>query len=229
MFLRGRCRNCRERISLRYPAVELLTAILFVGCYVCFGSAWLTVKFCVFSFLLVGLLFMDAETGLLPREFTYTGIAFGLAFSWIAPTDVSLTDFIAHAYGVRFSTIQVSFLDSVAGAFAATGFFFVASGLYFLIRKRQGMGGGDFALLAMSGAFLGLKLMLLVIFVAPLIATIYAVTLMARHAGDARNAGASVGEMLHSREIPFGVFISVCSLAAAFFGESVWRWYLGFF
>lgn len=228
MFLSGRCRNCRERISLRYPAVELLTAILFVGCYVWFGSTWLTVKFCVFSLLLVGLLFMDAETGLLPREFTYSGIAFGLAFSWIAPTDISLTQFTAHAYGARLSTIQVSLLDSVAGSFAGAGFFFVVSGLYFLARKRQGMGGGDFALLAMSGAFLGLKLILLVIFVAPLIATIYAVTLMARHAGSSRDVGASIGEMLESREIPFGVFISLCSLAAAFFGESVWRWYLGF-
>jgi leader peptidase (prepilin peptidase) / N-methyltransferase len=229
MLLRGRCRNCSTRISLRCPGVELLTAIFFLGCYLWFGPTWLTLKFCTFSFLLVGLLFMDAETGLLPREFTYTGIVLGLAFSWIVPTDFSLTELIAHAYGGRLSTIQVSLLDSVAGAFAAAGFFFVASGLYFLIRKRQGMGGGDFALLAMSGAFLGLKLTLLVIFVAPLIATIYAVTLMARHVPDAGDTGTSVGEMLLSREIPFGVFISVCSLAAAFFGESVWRWYLGFF
>jgi len=229
MFLRGRCRNCRKRISLRYPAVELLTAILFLSCYLCFGPTWLTVKFCVFSSLLVGLLFMDAETGLLPREFTYTGIALGFVFSRIVPTDSSLTQYIMLAYGGHLSTVQVSLLDSVAGAFASAGFFLTASGLYFLMRKRQGIGGGDFALIAMSGAFLGLKLTLLVIFAAPLIATIYALTLMARHAGDARNAGVSVGEILQSWEIPFGVFISGCSLAAAFFGESVWRWYLSFF
>lgn len=229
MFLRGRCRACLEKISLRYPAVELLTAILFLASYLCFGSTWLTVKFCVFSFLLVGLLFMDAEAGLLPREFTYTGIALGLAFSWIAPTDSSLTQFIVHAYGIHLSTVQVSLLDSVAGAFSGAGFLFIAAGLYFFMRKRQGVGGGDFTLMAMSGTFLGLKLTLLVIFAAPLIATAYAVTLMARHAGDARKAGISVGEMLQSWEIPFGVFISLCSIAAAFFGKSVWRWYLSFF
>lgn len=229
MFLRGRCRNCRKRISLRYPVVELLTAILFPACYLCFGPTWLTVKFCLFSFLLVGLLFMDAEAGLLPREFTYTGIALGLSFSSIAPSDGSLTQSIVHAYGGRLSTVQISLLDSAAGAFAGACFFFTASGLYFLMRKRQGMGGGDFALIAMSGTFLGLKLTLLVILAAPLSATIYAVTLMARHAGDARSAGISVGEMLQSWEIPFGVFISVCSLAAAFFGESAWRWYVSFF
>jgi leader peptidase (prepilin peptidase)/N-methyltransferase len=223
IFLRGRCRNCHKKISPRYPAVELLTAIMFLACYLCFGRTWYAVKFCVFSFLLVGLLFMDAETGLLPREFTYTGIGLGLAFSWIAPTDHSLAQLIVHAYGGQFSTLQVSLLDSAAGAFAGAAFFFIASGLYFLMRKRQGMGGGDFALIAMSGAFLGLKLTLLVIFAAPLIATIYALALMARH------DRAYLGEMLQTLKIPFGVFISVCSLAAAFFGESVWRWYLSFF
>lgn len=229
MLLCGRCRACLEKISLRYPAVELLTAILFLSSYLCFGPTWLTVKFCLFSFLLVGLLFMDAETGLLPREFTYAGIVLGLAFAWIVPTDGSLTQFIAHAYGIYPSTIQVSLLDSVAGAFAGAGFFFIAAGIYFLMRKRQGMGRGDFALIAMSGTFLGLKLTLLVIFAAPLIATIYAVTLITRYAGDARNAGVSISEMLQSWEIPFGVFISLCSLAAAFLGESFWRWYLSLF
>jgi leader peptidase (prepilin peptidase) / N-methyltransferase len=201
----------------------LLTAILFLACYLCFGPAWLTVKFCVFSFLLVGLLFMDAETGLLPRKFTYPGVVLGLAFSCFAPTDSSLTQLIVHAYGGQFSTLQVSLLDSITGAFVGAAFFFVASGLYFLMRKRQGMGGGDFALIAMVGAFLGLKLTLLVIFAAPLVTSIYAVTLMARR------AGASVGEMLQTWEIPFGVFISLCSLAAVFFGESVWGWYLSLF
>ena len=229
MLLRGRCRVCRAHISLRYPAVELLTAVLFTACYLSFGPTWIAVKFCIFCFLLVGLLFMDAETGLLPRELTYTGIALGLAFAWIAPTDSSVTQFIVHAYGWQVSTAQASFLDSVAAALAGAGFFFVASGVYFLMRKRQGMGTGDFALIAMSGTFLGLKLGLLVIFVAPLLTTAYALVLMARHASDPGNTRASMGQMLQSWEIPFGAFISACSLAAVFFGQTAWRWYLGIF
>jgi leader peptidase (prepilin peptidase) / N-methyltransferase len=229
MFLAGRCRDCRARISLRYPVVELLTAILFALCYAWFGPTWLTVKFCIFSFLLVGLLFMDAETGLLPREFTYPGIVLGLAFSWIAPTDSAGTQVLLHAYGVGLSSVQVSLLDSVLGALLGAGFFFVASGLYFLLRKRQGMGTGDFALVAMAGAFLGLKLTLLVIFLAPLTATVYALIRMVRHVIGPGSARASVGEMLQSWEIPFGVFISLSSLVAAFFGEMLWQWYLGFF
>jgi leader peptidase (prepilin peptidase)/N-methyltransferase len=228
ILLRGRCRDCRARISLRYPAVELLIAILFTACYAWFGPTWLTLKFCVFSFLLVGLLFMDAETGLLPREFTYTGIALGLAFSLIAPTASSGTQFLVRAYGAHLPAIQISFLDSVLGALAGAGFFFVASGLYFLIRKRQGMGTGDFALIAMSGAFLGLKLTLLVVFLAPLFATVYALIRMVRSASSDGHA-ASLGQMLQTWEIPFGVFISTSSLAVAFFGEAAWRWYVGLF
>jgi leader peptidase (prepilin peptidase) / N-methyltransferase len=229
IFLRGRCRDCHARISIRYPAVELLMAVLFTACYAWFGPAWLTLKFCVFSFLLVGLLFMDAETGLLPREFTYTGIVLGLAFSLIAPIDSWGTQVLLHAYGVHLSAVQISILDSVLGALAGAGFFFVASGLYFLLRKRQGMGSGDFALIAMSGAFLGLRLTLLVIFLAPLIATAYALILIIRGVRHAENATASFKEMLQSREVPFGVFISASSLAIAFFGEAAWRWYVGFF
>jgi leader peptidase (prepilin peptidase) / N-methyltransferase len=229
MFLHGRCRDCRAPISLRYLIVELLTAVLFVAFYVCFGPTWLTVKFCIFSFLLVGLLFMDAETGLLPREFTYPGIVLGLAFSRVAPTDSAGTQFLLRAYGVGLSTVQVSLLDSVLGALLGAGFFFVASGLYFLMRKRQGMGAGDFALIATAGAFLGLKLTLLVIFLAPLTATVYAFIRMAHHSIGSGGTRASVGEMLQSWEIPFGVFLSASSLLTAFFGGLLWRWYLGFF
>jgi leader peptidase (prepilin peptidase) / N-methyltransferase len=229
IFLGGRCRACGARISLRYPVVELLTALLFTVCYVWFGPSWLTVKFCTFSFLLVGLLFMDAETGLLPREFTCPGLVLGLAFSWITPTDNSATQFFLHAYGAQFSSVQTSLLDSTAAALFGAGFFFVASGLYFLTRKRQGMGTGDFALIAMSGAFLGLKLTLLVVFVAPVLATVYALVLIVRHATAAGSASVSLREMLQSWEIPFGVFISASSLGVVFLGERVWYWYLSFF
>jgi leader peptidase (prepilin peptidase) / N-methyltransferase len=209
--------------------VEALTALLFAACYVWFGPSWLTVKFCTFSFLLVGLLFMDAETGVLPREFTHPGLVLGLAFSSITPTDNSATQFFLHAYGVQLSSIQTSLLDSIAAALFGAGFFFVAAGLYFLTRKRQGIGTGDFALIAMSGAFLGLKLTLLVVFLAPILATVYALVLIASHATAKKSTSASVRDMLQSWEIPFGVFVSVSSLGAIFLGERVWRWYLGFF
>ena len=229
VVLHGRCRHCRAGISARYPAVELMTAILFVACYAWFGPTWLTLKFCVFSFLLVGLLFMDAETGLLPREFTYTGIVLGLAFSLLAATDDSGTQLFLRAYVKSLSALQASLLDSVLAALLGAGFFFIASGVYFLVRKRQGMGTGDFALIAMAGTFLGLKLTLLVIVLAPLTVTAYALTFLIRRTADVESAKVPFDQVLRSWEIPFGIFISLSSLVAAFFGEAIWRWYLGFF
>jgi len=237
LLLRRRCRNCGGRISLRYPAVELLTAVLFTACYLSFGPTLVTAKFCLFCFLLVGLIFMDAETGLLPREFTYSGIVLGLVLSWFAPTDSMATQFFLRVYGAQLPThAQLALLDSVIGALVGAGFFYLAWALYYLVRKRHGLGFGDIALMAMVGAFLGLKLTLLVIFSAPLAGTVYAAfLLLARRFRktpemDEALAGQSSGqETFLAQEFPFGVFLGACALVAVFFGESIWRWYLGSF
>ncbi len=237
VLLRRRCRDCGGRISLRYPTVELLIAFLFTACYVSFGPSLTALKFCIFSFLLVGLIFMDAETGLLPREFTYPGIAVGLALSWIAPTDSTGTQFLLRVYGAQLSPHALALLDSVLGAFTGAGFFYLAWALYYLLRKRHGMGFGDIALMAMAGAFLGLKLTLLVIFAAPLAGSLYAVFLLVLRVGNApKVAGTSAAQLpssahetLLTQELPFGVFLGTCSLAAIFLGEAIWRWYLSVF
>jgi leader peptidase (prepilin peptidase)/N-methyltransferase len=238
LLLRRRCRDCGGPISLRYPAVELLTALLFTACYVSFGPTLVTAKLCLFCFLLVGLIFMDAETGLLPREFTYPGIVLGLALSWIAPTDSTGTQFLLRMYGAQLPThAQLALLDSAIGAVVGAGFFYLAWALYYLLRKRHGMGFGDIALMAMVGAFLGLKLTLLVIFSAPLAGSVYAVFLLARRNRNPPEMGGAPGgqpqpsarERFLTQELPFGVFLGTCSLAAIFFGESIWRWYLSFF
>jgi leader peptidase (prepilin peptidase)/N-methyltransferase len=236
LVLRGRCRDCGWRIPARYPAVELLTGVLFTACYVCFGPTWLTLKFCVFSFLVLGLIFMDAETGFLPRAFTYPGIAIGLALSWIAPTDSAGTQFLLSVYNRHLESFrQLSLLDSWLGAAVGGGFLYVTWGLYYLVRKKHGMGFGDIALIAMSGAFLGLKLTLFVMFTSPLLAVLYAIFLLTWEAGGSRS-GRSSGEettnvsgAFFSREIPFGVFLGLCSLAAMLWGKAAWQAYLGMF
>lgn len=238
VLLRCRCRDCRGRISLRYPIVELLVALLFTACYMSFGPTIVTGKFCILCFLLVGLIFMDAETGLLPREFTYPGIVLGLALSSIVPTDSTGTQFLLRAFGAQLSPHTLALVDSALGAVVGAGFFYLAWALYYLLRKRHGMGFGDIALMAMAGAFLGLKLTLLVIFAAPLAGSVYAILLLVRRtSGPAQRSGTSpdtqappsAREMLLTQELPFGVFLGTCSLAAIFFGEPIWRWYLGLF
>ena len=230
VVLRGRCRHCNARIPLRYPAVELLTALLFLSCYLSFGWTPVAFKFCVFSFLLIGLIFMDAETGLLPREFTYSGIVFGLVFAWFVATDYGATSLLLRAFGRRVPNIHwLSLLDSVLGGLIGAGFFFLAWALYYLIRKKHGLGFGDIALMGMSGAFLGVKLVLLVIFCAPLLGVLFAGLLLLRETFTPKTTAGEVREKetsFLSREMPFGVFLGAASLGAVFFGQLLLNWYL---
>jgi leader peptidase (prepilin peptidase)/N-methyltransferase len=230
IVLRGRCRNCGHPISLRYPLVEALTATLFVACYAVSGSSWLALKACVFCFLIVGLIFMDLETGLLPHEFTYPGIAVGIALAWFSPIDVSGTALLLNACGVHLHSVgpTLSVADSLVGAAVGAGFFYLAWALYYLVRKRHGLGFGDIALMAMIGAFLGLKLTVLVIFLAPIMATVFALAMLVASPGPASSALAP-GEPFLAREIPFGIFLGLSSLISLFLGKQIWTWYLGQF
>lgn len=231
VILQGRCRTCGERISFRYPAVELLTAAAFLASYASFGFTWLGLKACLFCLLVVGLIFMDAETGLLPHEFTYPGIVAGFAVALVAPFDAGGTAFLLRAFGQRdvLSGRELWLLDSVVAAAFGVGFFFLAWALYYLVRKRVGMGFGDFALIAMIGAFLGLKLTVLVVFLSPILATLYAASLAKRpeNGGVVEEPGNS--RRFLARSVAFGVFLGASALVSLFFGRQIWEWYLGLF
>ena len=85
LILGGRCRHCKTKITPRYLLIELLTGLLFLACYWYFGLTLATLKYCVFGFLLLGLIFTDAETKLLPDKMTLPGLALGLVFSLLVP------------------------------------------------------------------------------------------------------------------------------------------------
>lgn len=235
VLLRGRCADCGQRISPRYPAVELLTAILFVACFAQFGFSWVLLKFCIFCFLVVGLIFMDAETGLLPHEFTYPGIFTGLVAAWFVPVDGSGTVFLLRLmnWGRNLTAPQLSLLDSLLAAVVGAGFFYLIWALYYLVRKRHGIGFGDIALIAMCGTFLGLKLTLFVLFSAPILGSIFAVVLLLRgtfsrdsEPTEGQPAKLSTRDMFVGGQIRFGVFLGGCSVLAIFWGELTWRQYL---
>jgi len=235
LLLRGRCRACGWKIPWRYPAVELLIAAWSVACYAWFGFNRMGGKAWVFCFLTTGLIFMDAESGLLPREFTFLGIALGLALAWIVPVDSSGMVLLFRVFGhaVTTTAAELSLLDAVAASIFGAGFFYLAWAAYFLVRKREGLGFGDLAFAAMIGAFLGLKLTVLVVFLSPILGTMYALLLAA--AGKAELVGAPAlqgppaGEKFLSREVPFGVFLGISALVACFLGGPLWNWYLGLF
>lgn len=237
LLLKGHCRKCGAAISRRYPAVELLMAVLFVACYASFGPTWLALRAGLFCFLAVGLIFMDAETGLLPHEFTYTGILLGLAFASLASFDASGTVFVLRAFGLRDLSPgpELWLLDAAVGAAFGAGFFYLAWALYFLARKREGIGLGDIAFIAMAGSFLGLKLTLLVVFFSPILATLFAFGWLFSDSAPRQEArvfeesGSVASTSFLSRAVPFGVFLGSSSLVAMFFGEKIWSWYLRLF
>jgi len=234
VVLRGQCAACAGTISIRYPIVEGLTALLFLACFLKFGLTWSFLKFCIFSFLLLGLIFMDAETGFLPHEFTYPGLVLGLLFAWLAPGDSGGTMFLLQWTGFnhQLDARQFSLLDSAVAVLLGAAFFYFIWAIYYLVRKRHGIGFGDIALIAMCGAFLGLKLTLFVLFTAPVLGSAFAVLLVLKTLRPVKAAAnhsegyRSARELLRNAQVPFGVFLGTSSLLAIFWGEAAWTQYL---
>ena len=113
LILRGRCRNCKIKISPRYLLVELLTGAIFLACYAHFGASLATLKYCALGFLLLGLIFTDAETQLLPDKMTLPGLVLGLILSLIVPVNDLASQFLP---GVGFAAGQFGCV--LASAFA---------------------------------------------------------------------------------------------------------------
>src|SRR5207244_6733558 len=162
VLLRGRCRNCSARITPRYAVVELLTGGLFLLCYWHFGLTLAMLKCAVFGFLLLGLIFTDAETHLLPNKLTLTGLAMGLILSLFVPVNDLLSLMLPGVVQLPVSSDVswrlFSLLDSGLGALVGASFLYGAGAIYLRARGVEGMGFGDVKLMAMIGSFVGFRL-----------------------------------------------------------------------
>ena len=244
LILGGRCRKCRSLISPRYLWIELLTGILFVACYWYFGWTLSLLKYGTLSFLLLGLIFTDAETKLLPDKLTLPGLALGVMFSLIVPVDDLASQFLPGIVGLPVSGETsrriLSLLDSLLGAGVGAAFIYGAGVIYLRWRGTEGMGFGDVKLMAMVGAFLGVKLTVLTIFTASVagsifgIATVMMVWMKRRQRFMKRRADASVARrrawqsaqlVYRNYQMPFGVFLGSMALFAFFFGNRLLHWY----
>ena len=245
LILGGRCRHCRIQISPRYLLIELLTGGLFLACYWYFGLTLSTLKYCVFAFLLLGLIFTDAETKLLPDMLTLPGLALGLIFSLIVPVGDLASQFLPGMVSLPFSSDVsigiLSLLDSLLGAALGASFIYGAGAIYLRWRGMEGMGFGDVKLMAMVGAFLGMKLTIFTIFTASIagslfgLATVFVVWLKRTHrfakrlanAQAARRRGWQSAQMVYRfYQMPFGVFLGSMALFAFFFGNQFLHWYM---
>jgi leader peptidase (prepilin peptidase)/N-methyltransferase len=246
LILGGRCRQCRTTISPRYLLIELLTGLLFVACYWHFGLTLSTLKYCVFAFLLLGLIFTDAETKLLPDKMTLPGLALGLIFSLLIPVNDMASQFLPGMVNLPvsgdISIRMMSLLDSLLGAVVGASFIYGAGAIYLRWRGTEGMGFGDVKLMAMVGAFLGMKLTVFTIFTASLagsffgLTTVFVVWLRRTHrfmkrlanAQAARRRGWQSAQVVYRNyQMPFGVFLGSMALVAFFVGNRFLHWYGG--
>ena len=155
--LGGRCRHCGRHISIRYPAVELITGLLFFYFVRTLGPTAVAAKMCVFSSLLVALIFCDLEKRLLPDQLTKGGIVIGFIFSFF----VKVPGIFASAvFQLALHTEvkgRAQWLSECAlGALLPAFFLWLAGWVYEKVRHREGLGFGDVKLIAMVGSFLGL-------------------------------------------------------------------------
>jgi len=244
LILRGRCRHCKAPISPRYWMIEVLTGALFLACYWYFGLTLATLKYCAFGFLLLGLIFTDAETKLLPDKMTLPGLALGLVFSLIVPVNDLASQFLGSAVILPFSgdisARLLSLMDSLLGAAVGTAFIYGAGAIYLRWRGTEGMGFGDVKLMGMIGAFLGIKLTVLTIFTASIAGSVFGLstvllvwlkrthrfsTRLADHAAARSRAWQSAQIVYRNYQMPFGVFLGSMAMVALFFGERFLRWY----
>lgn len=196
IILKGRCRNCKDKISYIYPIVETLTALLAVTVYIFFGiSLKSLIYFAVFSSLIVAS-FVDFHRLEIPDIITLPGIFIGLALSFLYPALLSKTKPLD------------SFLDSFLGMFVGGASLYLLGFLGEMVFKKEAMGGGDIKLLAMIGAFLGWKSVLLTFFIAPFFGSVTGLILKIKEGKEV---------------IPYGPYLSLAAFVSVLWGEKIIR------
>jgi leader peptidase (prepilin peptidase) / N-methyltransferase len=201
LLLRGRCAKCNARISGRYPIVELLTALLSAAVAWKFGFGWQAVAALVLTWFLIALTFIDVDHQLLPDSLTLPLLWLGL---------------LVHVLGVG-PIPEVDLRASVIGAIAGYLSLWSVYHLFRLITGKEGMGYGDFKLLAALGAWLGWKMLLPIILVSAAVGAVTGIVIL------------SLRRQSHATPIPFGPFLAAAGWLMLLFGPELVDRYLGLF
>ena len=194
VLLKGRCRHCHSPISFQYPLIEGITALGSLILFMKFGPSLSYLFYFSFVAALIAITVIDLYHQIIPDVISLPGIGVGLLASLIIP--------------------QITFLNSLLGILLGGGSLFLVATLYQWLFKREGMGGGDVKLLAMIGAFLGWKAVILTILLSSLIGSITGIIIMVSKGKDFKYA------------IPFGPFLSLGAMIALFYQNEIIFWYL---
>jgi leader peptidase (prepilin peptidase)/N-methyltransferase len=223
LLLRGKCRNCQNPISARYPAVELLTAILFVLVAWQIGfTAFLPVAL-IFVASVIALIFIDAENMILPNVITYPLLAFALLIRLVFPLFFGanfFSDFKIYPLNLMsdYPIWAVSLAGAVLGGLVGGGSLWLVGEIWKRLRGVEAMGLGDVKMMFAVGALLGWRLTLLSIFLGAFSGAIIGIFLISRQKDKDMQT-----------QIPFGIFLGIGSIIALLYGEQVIGWYLKMF
>src|SRR5215218_1068165 len=222
-FLRAKCRNCKEHISFRYPAVELLTAALFIGVAWHDGLSAALPFDLVFASALLALIFIDAEHMILPNVITYPGIVFALVTRIAVPLLSGTPHFddvpsLSQGALADMPIWVVSLAGALVGALIGGGAVWLMGWTWENLRRIEAMGLGDVKIMFMAGAYLGCRLTIHTTFVGVLTGSAIGIFLMARQRDRSM-------QML----LPFGIFLGLGAIASLLYGSHVVEWYAGQF
>ena len=203
LWLRGRCRSCREPISARYPLVELANALFYLAVFQRTGPTPAFVLIAALVSMTIVLIYIDLDIQILPDVIDLPGVAIGLIIG-------------ALHLGAAIPELRLSrtLLESAIGAVAGAGIILAIALTYKLVRKIEGMGYGDVKMMAMLGAVLGWEALFPVLLLASVTGAIVGVFV------------AMKSEKRFQVAIPFGVFLGIAFLVVLFFGPTLWEWYL---
>lgn len=196
VLLRARCAQCGEPISVQYPIVELVTAATFAGVTAATSDPVLLASHLTLSAALIVLFAIDLEHQILPNAITVPGIVVGFLFALVTP---------------------VGWFASLAGILLGAGILYAIAASYYAIRKEEGLGMGDVKMLAMIGAFLGWKAVLVTLVLASCSGSVVGLILIASSRGSMKYA------------LPFGTFLAMGAFAAIVIGQPLLEWYMGFY
>ena len=219
LVLRGKCRGCGERISIQYPAVELLVGLMWLAAYLAYGPTLTGLRVAVFATIMVGIAVTDAKHFLIPDGFTVFGLFWQLVTAFVA------------LYAGDPQPFALPW-DAVIGMCVGAGAISIVGWLGEVWLKRPAMGFGDVTLMSVVGAAIGPERALLAIFLAAAIAPIVLLAIvypLSSH-GLATDRGQTelpldATPSWRRRELPFGVFLAPAAVGALLWGDAIIGWY----
>ena len=223
LILRGKCRACSAPISIRYPAVELLTAVTFFLVYWRTDLTPILPVYLAFAAAMIALIFIDAEHMILPNVITYPLLVLALAVRIVFPL-VFAQNFFSDTlhwpatYLAGQPAWLVSLFGAIVGALAGGGSLWLVGVIWKRLRGVDAMGLGDVKMMLGVGALLGWRLAFLAIFLGAFSGAIIGLAIVTKQKDKDLQA-----------QIPFGIFLGTGSILALLFGEQLVAWYLGMF